>query len=204
MVGMMLLLPQVTVAQSAAPEVNLSASRDGEFVNVSASVELHVDRDLAWSVLTDYEQYPRFVTSLNESRVIARGPDNLVLEHKGEFRFLLFSQKIELRLLVIEYPQYAVASQAIDGSFREFTSRYELLPLADKGVRLVYTARFVPGFSLPPIIGMTVVEFAMRRDLSQLAGEIVRRGALADLRGESCGIMQAPRDAKAKDEIHRL
>ena len=182
MVSMMLLLPQVTAAQSAAPDVRLSASRDGEFVSVSASVELHVDRDLAWSVLTDYEQYPRFVTSLNESRVIERGPDNLVVEHKGEFSFLFFSRKVELRMRVIEYPQYAVASHSIDGSFRELASRYELLPLAGKGVLLAYTARFVPGFSLPPIFGMAVVEYVMRRDFSQLAGEILRRGALAELR----------------------
>ena len=43
------------MAQSAAPELSFSATREGEFVNVSASVDLPVDRDLAWSVLTDYE-----------------------------------------------------------------------------------------------------------------------------------------------------
>ena len=180
MFSVMLLLPQLTQAQSAEPELSLSASREGEFVKVSASVDLPVDRDLAWSVLTDYEQYPRFVSSLRESRIIARTADGLVVDHKGEFAFLFFSRRIELRLLVNEYPRQSVVAHSMGGDFTEFASRYALQPLGVKGVRLVYLARFIPGFSLPPFIGMAAVEYVMRRDFSQLAGEIMRRGTRAD------------------------
>ncbi len=123
------------------------------------------------------------MSSLSESRVIARTADGLVVDQKGEFTFLFFSRKIELRLLVIESPQQSVVARSIGADFTALSSRYELQPLGVKGVRLVYLARFIPGFSLPPLIGMTAVEYVMRRDFSQLAGEILRRGTRADPAG---------------------
>jgi ribosome-associated toxin RatA of RatAB toxin-antitoxin module len=180
MLSAALLVPQLALAQAAGSEISLNAVREGEFVNVSASVDLPVERDLAWSVLTDYAQYPRFVSSLTDSRVSDRSPDGYVVDQKGEFAFLFFSRKIELRMRVVEVPRQSVAARSIGGDFRELSSRYELQPLGINGVRLVYLARFIPEFSLPPIIGMAAVEYVMRRDFSQLAGEILRRGARTD------------------------
>lgn len=184
MVSATLLLPQLALAQSALSELSFSAIREGEFVKVSANVDLPVDGDLAWSVLTDYAQYPRFISSLRESRVSERTADGLVLEQRGEFAFLFFSRRIELRLSVKQFPAHSVVARSIGGDFRDFSSRYELHPLGVKGVRLVYLARFIPEFSLPPFIGIAAVEYVMRRDFSDLAGEIVRRGTRVDRVGE--------------------
>jgi ribosome-associated toxin RatA of RatAB toxin-antitoxin module len=178
------LVPELAPAQSAGPELSLSAVREGEFVSVSASVDLPVDTDLAWSVLTDYAQYPRFVTSLSESRVSDRSPDGVVVDQKGEFAFLFFSRKIELRMRVVEVPRQSVVARSIGGDFRDLSSRYELQPLGVNGVRLLYLARFIPEFSLPPLIGMAAVEYVMRRDFSQLAGEILRRGTRSERTAE--------------------
>ena len=175
-----MLLPLLALAQSAALELTLRATREGEFVNVVASVDLPVDRNLVWGVLTDYAQYPRFVTSLSESRVSERLPEGVMVEQKGEFSFLFFTRTFALRMLVIEFPQQSVIARSTGGDFREFSSRYELLALGEKGVRLVYSARFIPDFMMPPLIGMAAIEHAMRGDFSQLAAEILRRGTRSD------------------------
>jgi ribosome-associated toxin RatA of RatAB toxin-antitoxin module len=161
-------------AQEPQRAVNFSAVREGAFIKVSASVELPVDPALAWAVLTDYDHYAGFISGLSESKVLDRNPDGVVIEQKGELGVMFFKQSVHTRMLVTELPPASVVSRGIDGSFKDLTGRYDLQP-AGSAVRLVYSGSFVPDFFLPPLIGMAVVRYALEKNFSELAAEIVRR-----------------------------
>ncbi len=165
-------------AQVARPEIAFSVSLEGEFILVEAHVDLPVAPSMAWAVLTDYEGYPRFITGMRESRVVSRVPEGVVVDQKGSFGFLFFSQAIEVRALITEYPNNLIVSRTIGGSFRDSLGRYELLPL-DGGVRVDYTGRLLPEFSLPPLIGMGIVHYILQRNFTEVVDEILRRDALA-------------------------
>ena len=163
-------------AQVATPDVYFSVNRDGDFVVVEARVDLPVPPAAAWSVLTDYERYPGFISSLRESRIVSRGPDGLVLDQKGSFGFLFFSQDIEVRLLVSETLASSIVARSLQGSFRDMRGRYELQPRG-AGSRLLYSGRFHPEFRLPPLVGLSVVHYAMQRNFTEMVEEILRRDA---------------------------
>lgn len=164
--------------QTASPDIIFSANREGEFILAEARVDLAVPQATAWAVLTDYESYPRFISDMSESKVIWRDSSGAVVDQKGSFGFLFFTQKIEVRMLVAEYPPNLVVSRSNGGSFRDAVGRYELLPLPS-GVRVSYTGRFLPGFSLPPLIGMTIVHYALQRKFTEMVDEILRREGVA-------------------------
>lgn len=164
----------VVALDAAAGDLQFTASRDGALVKVSASVDLPVDRVLAWKVLTDYDHYADFISGLVESRVVERTPEGLVIEQKGDIGVLFFRQAAYSRMLVTEQPPTAVISRGLGGTFRDLSGRYELQPVAS-GVRLTYTGSFVPEFFLPPLVGMAVVHHTLERNFSELAAEIVRR-----------------------------
>jgi ribosome-associated toxin RatA of RatAB toxin-antitoxin module len=166
--------------QTASSEINFSATRDGEFIVAEARVDLAATPALAWAVLTDYEAYPRFISTMRESKIMSRGPAGTVVEQKGRFGFLFFSQDIEARMLVAEMPPYSIVARSVGGSFRELLGRYELLPVGG-GVRLSYTGRLVPAFGLPPLIGMSIVHYALKKNFTEMVDEIGRRDALARL-----------------------
>jgi len=165
-----------------AQETFFDLIREGEFVTVTARAELTADPKAAWSVLTDYEGYPRFVSDMRSSRILSRGGPGsegpVVVEQKGEFSFLLFTQPIEMRMVVFENPPRSIVARSIGGSFRDFIGRYEITPVAG-GIRLAYTGRFSPEFMLPPVIGMAAVRYSMRTRFNELVAEIVRRDAAA-------------------------
>jgi ribosome-associated toxin RatA of RatAB toxin-antitoxin module len=161
------------VAATAA-EPLFTAAREGDFVVVSATVDLPVTPSLAWSVLTDYDNYPRFISSMDRSKVVSRGPDGLVLEQQSEIGVLFFVQRVEVRLAVIEDPPRSIVSRSIDGSFRDLTGRYELVPI-EGGVRLRYTGRWVPAFAMPPLVGMALVRYSLEKHFSEMMAEILRR-----------------------------
>ena len=173
-------------AQAGAVDV----TREGDFVIVTAGIDLAVDVKSAWAVLTDYEGYPRFVSDMHSSKILSRGgPESdgpLVIEQKGEFGFLVFTQPVEVRMVVFESPPRTIVARAISGSFRDFIGRYEITP-TQAGVRLGYTGRFVPDFVMPPVIGLAAVRYSMQKRFDELVAEIQRRDAEA---------RRAPRDMR--------
>jgi len=164
--------------QAASPEINFSAVREGEFIVAEARVDLPVAPAAAWAVLADYESYPRFISGMRESKVVARHPAGVVVEQKGSFGFLFFTLEIEVHMLVSEFPPNVIVSRSNGGSFRDALGRYELQPL-EGGVRVFYAGRLLPEFSLPPLIGMSIVHYALQRNFTEMVDEIMRRDAAA-------------------------
>lgn len=160
-----------------AAEVAVRADRAGEAVLVSAEVFVpDADPAVAWSVLTDYDRYSEFVPDLHASRVRSRDAHGLVVEQRGDVRFLFMRQRVEATLAVSEVPLRSVDSVAIAGSFREFSGRYEIAP-SGRGTRFTYAGRIVPGEAAPLWLTAAAVRWNVERHLEAMAGEMSRRAA---------------------------
>jgi ribosome-associated toxin RatA of RatAB toxin-antitoxin module len=170
-----LFLAGIACAQPS-PDIRFSVVREDDVVVIEARVDLPVPAELVWSVLTDYEHYPDFITSMREARIVSRGPQGVVVDTYGSFSILFFSQPVAVRLLVTEFPPSAIETVALAGDFRFMRGRYELKRLGN-GVRLSYTGRLQPDFSLPPIFGTNIVHYLLFRNFRELVDEILRRGA---------------------------
>jgi carbon monoxide dehydrogenase subunit G len=165
-------------ALAAAQDIAFGVARAGDVISAEASAEIRADPGVAWAVLTDYNHLADVVPDMKSSRVILRNADGALVEQKGSIDFLFFSQPIEVTLAVIEEPRRRVYARGVAGNLTDLEARYELEPTAN-GVSLRYRGRFVPGFSVPPLIGMSVVRSVLKRRFSAMVDEIVRRDALA-------------------------
>jgi ribosome-associated toxin RatA of RatAB toxin-antitoxin module len=176
-----LLLGCVLVGASTAwahENIMVEAVWDGELVAVSASAELDAGAAAAWSVLTDYEHYADFIPDMAASRIVSHKPDGMVVEHTGEFRFLFFRRPMHLLLEVVLDPPRRIVAHSLSGDLRDLSSSYEISELP-QALHLSYKARFLPGFSLPPFIGLVAVRHAMELQFTAIVREIVRRSALS-------------------------
>ena len=158
--------------------VSIRTGRDGEFVTVSASALMHVDLRVAWAVLSDYDHLSKFIPDMESSRVVSREGNKLRVEQKGDVGFLFYREPVNVLLEVDEEPPRLIVARSISGNVKGLETRYELHPSAS-GVRLVYTGRFVPSFSIPPLIGMPIVSRMIERRFRAMVEEIQRRDALA-------------------------
>lgn len=159
-----------------AQEIKVETSRQGEFILIEASAELRADVRTAWEVLTDYDHLADFIPDMKSSRVIVRTPDGVIVEQKGEFGFLFFTQPLDVNLAVTETPRRRIVSRGITGPFKELAGAYELEPTPE-GVRLHYSGRMVPDFELPPLFGMYAMRAAAKKRFAAMAQEIVKRAA---------------------------
>ena len=160
-----------------AVEIEFEAHREGEVILVAAAANLSVAADTAWNVLSDYDRLGEFIPGMLSSRVLSRDGNGIVVEQRGEFGVLFFRREIETKFAVVESPPNRIDARAIAGSFREMTGRYDLEPL-NPGIRLRYTGRLVPDFSLPPLIGMVFIRNMISNQFAAMVDEIIRRDGL--------------------------
>jgi len=172
-----LLLGAQALGARGAEDLAIEVEQTGERFSVRARATLAAPPELAWRVLTDYENLPRFIPGLTHSAVQLRGAGRVLLEQKGEARFLVFSFPIEVRLEVSESPPAWISSRAVGGNVKRMDGRYELQPGA-AGVRLRYTGELEPDFALPPLIGPYVLRTMVEEQFAAMVAEIERRGAL--------------------------
>jgi ribosome-associated toxin RatA of RatAB toxin-antitoxin module len=168
---------QAAVA-SGADDLWVDVDRNGASFDVRAVATVSAPISTVWQVLTDYDNLARFIPGLSRSAVQARSANRVVVEQKGEARFLVFSYPIEVRLEVIESPTDSITSRAIEGNLKRLRGRYELRS-AGGGIQLRYSGELEPDFALPPIIGTLAVRTMVEEQFGAMVAEIERRAAAA-------------------------
>ena len=158
--------------------LTIEVGRDGDFITVKGSADLKADVQIAWEVLSNYDDLARFIPDIQSSRVLKRDAGGLLVEQKGEFGVLFFRHAVDVTMEVSEEPPRRIVARAVSGSMKNMETRYDLLP-SENGVRLGYYGRFVPDFFIPPLIGLTIVRRTLERRFRAMADEIERRDALA-------------------------
>ncbi len=162
----------------AAGAIEARIERQGEYITVNASVLMQVDARIAWEVLSDYDHLARFIPDMKISRVVSRDGNRVLVEQKGEFGFFFYRQPVDVVLEVVEYPMRRIDARRISGNIRDLQTRYDLTA-SDAGVKLDYTGRFIPEFSVPPLFGLPMVRRVVERRFRAMVEEIARRDALA-------------------------
>jgi hypothetical protein len=166
------------LVRAAANEIETHVERQGEFIACDASVLMRVDPRIAWDVLSDYDGLARFIPDMKTSRVVSRDGNRVLVEQKGEFGFFFYRQAVDVTLEVLEQPPLRIDAHRIAGNIKDLETRYEL-KVSDAGVKLTYTGRFIPDFSVPPLFGMPMVRRVIERRFRAMVEEIERRDALA-------------------------
>lgn len=175
--GTGLVAPRAAFAADATPSgtSGVTVKRRGSDILVEAYAELDAAIDTAWSTLVDYDRLTDFIPDMSVSRTLARSGSSVLVEQKGRATFGPFGQQFAFLLEVDEQPERAIHAVAVQGDFRRFDARYELMPLAPRRMRLDYRASLQPNAPVPPLVGLTVMRAMIRRQFEAMAGEIVRR-----------------------------
>jgi carbon monoxide dehydrogenase subunit G len=139
---------------------------------------MQVDPDVAWAVLSDYDHLARFIPDMESSRVVSRDGNRVRVEQKGEMGFFFYKEPVNILLDVHEEPPSRITARGIEGNIKGLETRYELHS-SGAGIRLDYAGRFVPDFTIPPIIGMPLMNRLIERRFRAMVIEIQRRDALA-------------------------
>jgi len=163
---------------AAAAQVTVHVERRGADVRIEAAAVLRADAHSAWSVLTDYDGYERFIPGVQSSRVLERRGAHVTVRQLTEAALWLFRKPMTITYDITEDAPHGLASRVVAGCECALESTYALVPLQD-GVRLAYTGHFVATADLRGALETAAGEQQLARHLQALVEEIERKAAAA-------------------------
>lgn len=174
-------------------ELKIDVQRSGKTFRAEAEMHLPAALETVWETITDYDALPRFMPGIRACRVLERealgpGQERLVAEQHGEFRFMLFSQAMKVRLHIehqhlrmaeakaVRFELGLLGRKAIDA----FEGRYDLVPTAARrgapaSVALRYRALIELHLPPPPAVGSLAVQKNLAAQLQAVREEVMRR-----------------------------
>ena len=167
----------------AALASTLTIERTADGCRVHGSFVAAADRAVAWAVITDYEDIPRFVKAVRSSR-LERGPDGVrLLRQKAEGGVLFLHETIEVLLELTEDPERSLAFRDRSGDdFSLYSGAWRLAP-DSAGTRVDYDLTAEPR----GVLARALCRSALRRSssdlLEQVRAEILRRAASSGAHG---------------------
>lgn len=100
-----------------ADTVTVDVRRSGKRFDAEAVLDLPATAETIWQTITDYPALPRFMPGIRACRVVDRQPtadgERLRVEQRGEFRFLLFAQSMNVDLEIDHQPLRSAFARAL-------------------------------------------------------------------------------------------
>jgi uncharacterized protein YndB with AHSA1/START domain len=174
-------------------EVKVEVRRSGRTFEAEAVLDLGADAQTIWDTITDYDALARFMPGIHHCHVSERNPrggrdEHLVVEQRGEFRFVMFAQKMKVLLNIENQHLRSSVAKAVhfelDSMFAKrvidvFEGRYTLTPLAAAGggprTHLSYTGIIGLRLPPPPAIGNVAIRQNLVAQLEAVAKEVAHR-----------------------------
>jgi ribosome-associated toxin RatA of RatAB toxin-antitoxin module len=162
------------VARAGEAEVRLLRRPDKAY-EVSGLFTVNASTTIVWSVLTDYEHIPDFVSSMRSSRVRERrGDGSLLIEQKLVGGAFLLSRTMRVLIEVRRSPDRLRFTDIGHKDFRVYDGDWEVRQTSE-GASVAYHLLFQPRAAAPSFIMGRAMKRGAQNLLDQVRAEIVRR-----------------------------
>lgn len=155
-------------------KIEIRVQNDGERIIVYVTFVVPVEPQQAWAVLTDFDNIPNFISSIQSSKVINLMGNNLHVSQRGITKFGLFTFSFDSVREISLSPFNKIQERMISGNMRKMEEMTVLMP-EDNQTRITYHADIVPGLWILRFAGQFFIENEVREQFQQIKDEIIRR-----------------------------
>ncbi len=173
-----LLAAHAALAHSAGEDQDISVKvvRDGPTMQVDSELRVRANARDVWEVLTDYENMPRFVSTLQASSIEKRSGNWLQVTQYGAVQFGLLGFPFTTVRQIELVPFTEIRTSVIDGSMKSSQFVTTIDATSDE-TRIVQHGTVVPDVWIPPGIGPAIIAARTRVQWQEFRAEILRRAA---------------------------
>lgn len=163
-------------APCAAGETRVTLSRlPGKAYELRGEFSVPASSQQVWSVLTDYEGIPAFVSSMRSSRVRESRPDGSVLvEQKASGGMFFITRTVSILLEVRREDESLKFEDVGRESFWRYEGAWSARPCPG-GTMVSYRLLAQPDFMAPSLVMSRAMRHGARELLGEVRTEIVRR-----------------------------
>jgi ribosome-associated toxin RatA of RatAB toxin-antitoxin module len=150
----------------------VSVDNDHGAQTVDAQFEVAASRDVAWQVLTDYDNLPKFISSLVESKVLDRKGNCVLVEQEALGKAFLFKKRLHTTLHIIEFSNYIEFYDVSGKDFIWYIGHWEIVQNGNSTI-VKYHLQSKSKFSVP--FSRHVMQKNIAKLLNEVEKEILRR-----------------------------
>ena len=160
-----------------ASDVSVTVKHHDEIYEVSGRFTTTAPAQVAWDVLSDYENIPRFVNSMKESQVLSRDSARVRLRQVATVG-VFPARKTSRLLLVVEEqaPRRIKFHDTLGRDFQHYEGAWEVVTDSAQ-TAVTYTLDARPRSPLIHVFGRSMMSHAAQDLLKQVHAEMERRAA---------------------------
>ncbi len=154
--------------------IEIKIQNDGEQIIVDATFTVPVKPQLVWETLTDFDNIPKFISSVHSSKVINRTDNILYVSQDSIIKVGILTFSFESLRQINLFPYWKIRERMIRGNMRKMEETTQLL-LEGNYTRIAYHASIVPDMWVQKFIGQVFIEDEAREQFQEIIREILRR-----------------------------
>lgn len=159
-----------------AKDVSVTLSKEKEYQTIEGQFVIS-NQQVAWNVLTDYNNLSKFVSSLIYSHTLKREGNLVLVEQEATGKAFIFSKQMFVRLDIMEKPQQAIYFTDIYRKDFLIYQGYWYLEQDFENTRITYHLNFQPRFNVPSFFGKHAMKKNIIKLLIEVRTEILRRSS---------------------------
>ena len=147
----------------------------GQNGNYLGQVLADGDLDTAWEVLTDYENFDRFLPNIASSKIIEAQGDRIIFEQVNVVDLWLFKQEFKVQIAAIKNRPNYVDFKIVDGDLKKLIGKWEIAQNSSGKVLVRHAVEVEPGSNTEKPFFYGVYESSLEDTLKAIALEISKR-----------------------------
>ncbi len=161
--------PTLIASQTQAATVT---GKDGKYV---AKIVVNSSADTTWKVLTDYNNFYRFLPNVISSKVLKTEGNQKTFEQVYQIQALIFKQQTRVVISSTEtYPQQ-IAFKRVDGDLKALQGTWKIEPISAKQVLIEHQVTVDPGSTPSLSLFYTIYENSLKQTLEAIKKETESR-----------------------------
>ena len=131
--------------------------------------------DTAWSVLTDYDNFDRFLPNITASKIISENGDRIVFEQTNMVDLWLFQEEFTVQIAATKFKPSKVDFQLADGELKKLIGRWQIEEISPGKILISHAVEVEPGSNTEKPFFYGVYESSLEETLKAIAIEINKR-----------------------------
>ncbi|MEO0377463.1 MAG: SRPBCC family protein [Cyanobacteria bacterium P01_A01_bin.17] len=164
-----------TAAQQLVAVQSGQVSVTGQNGQYRGEVLVQAPADMAWKVLTDYENFKNFLPNVSESRVISAEGNQKVFEQVNVFRVLTFKKQARVKMASTESYPKQVSFQVMEGDVKDLKGTWTISSPAPNQVLISHEVTVVPKDSDNKTMFFGIYKNSLKQTIAAVGKEVERR-----------------------------
>jgi len=131
--------------------------------------------DIAWEVLTDYNNFENFLPNIISSTIILEEGDRKVFEQINQVDLFLFQEEFTVQIASTENKPQKIEFQIVEGDLAQLQGTWQIEEVAENQILVTHTVQVQPESNTEKLFFYGIYESTLEETLDAIAQEIAKR-----------------------------